>query len=81
MAWVFGAWGAIVERCTLLVFIISLAVFGYAGYGLRLAKLYGTDDFVFAPIVSKLNHFAGLIYHHYINMTGQPKHGRYVHGE
>ena len=60
MAWVFGAWGAIVERCTLLVFIISLAGFGYAGYGLRYAKLYGSKDFVFAPTVSKLDYLSGL---------------------
>lgn len=55
MAWVFGTWGSIVERCTLLVFIISLAGFGYAGYGLRHANVYSSKDFVFAPTVSCLN--------------------------
>ena len=40
MANVFGWWGALVTRCTLLVFIISLAVFAYAAMGVQHAKYY-----------------------------------------
>ena len=53
LAHAFGYWGMFVERCTLLVFILSLAGFGYAAYGLRNADMYKGSSYPYSPQVSQ----------------------------
>ena len=51
MGRVFAKWGSIVDRCTIMVFIISMLVFSYAITGLRFAAEYdGFLDQPFTPI-------------------------------
>ena len=45
----FYGWGAIVDRCTIFIFFISLSCMIYAGSGLRYAAEYAAGEFAFTP--------------------------------
>ena len=50
---IFVKWGAIVTRCSILVFMVSLLCFVYVASGMRYAKVYDSfNDAPYAPAVS-----------------------------
>ena len=50
---IFAQWGAIVARCSIMVFIVSLSLFLYLASGVRYAGFYDAlKDAPYAPEVS-----------------------------
>ena len=48
----FFKWGGVVNRCSVLTFILALLGFAYASSGVRFVSKYTNEDLPFTPEVS-----------------------------